>query len=111
MALDIDDVREESARGSDGELIPETKTFEYDGETQEVKVYPVTGGMANKLAEHEQGLEELDPQSVAVVLSTACPDLEDIRKSDVEDMPLPLEIGLVNAVAEQLPDVDVEGNR
>lgn len=111
MTIDIDDVREESARDSNGELVPDTKTFDYQGETREVRVYPVTGGMANKLAEYEEGLQELDPQAVAVVLSTACPDLEDIRKKDVEDMHLPFEIGLVNAVAEQLPDVEIEGNR
>jgi len=111
MPVDLNDVREKSARDESGELVPETETFEYEGETNEIRVYPVTGGMGNRLAKHEKGLQELEPKAVAAVLSVMCPDLEDITADDVRDMPLQYEVALTSAVAEQLPDTEIEGNQ
>jgi len=112
MPVDLSDVKEKSARDENGELVPETETFEYEGETHEIRVYPVTGGMGNRLAKHETGLQELEPKAVAAVLSVMCPDLEGITSEDVRDMPLQYEVGLTSAVAEQLPDTEIdEGNQ
>jgi len=112
MPVDLQDIKEKSARDEDGELVPKTEEFEYDGETKEIRVYPVTGGMGNRLAKHEGGLQELEPKAVAAVLSIMCPDLEGITAKDVQDMPLQYEVALTSAVAEQLPDAEIdEGNR
>jgi hypothetical protein len=110
--VDLNDVQEAKAeRDENGDLLPDTKTFEYEGETKEVDVLPVTGGLGNRLAKHQEGLEELEPKSVAAVLSVMCPDLEGITADDVEDMPLKYEVGLTNAVAEQMPETEIaEGN-
>lgn len=111
--LTVDDVREDTAkRDESGELIPDTYDIEWNGETRELAVKPITGGLANRVAKHEEGFDDLDPQAVAAVLSAACPALEDIRAEDVRDMPLDQIQALVEPIGQQMPEVEpAEGNR
>ena len=113
MKITTEDVRKSTAeRDDNGDLIPDTHTIEWDGQEAEIDVYPLTGGLGNRIAKHEQGLTELDPKAVAAVLSASCPGLEDLRADDVRDMKLEKIKALVDPVVEQLPEAEVDpGNR
>lgn len=112
MPVGLDDVRAEKVdRDEHGNPIPEERPIEWAGKEDTLRVYPIVGGIANRIAEHEEGLQRLDPQSVAVVLSVCCPDLEDIRAEDVRDMPLPKLKALIDPIEEQMPDMEVDEER
>jgi hypothetical protein len=115
MTLELDDVKAEKAqRDEQGELIPEEKDIEWNGKTETLRVKPFVTGMGNRLAKHEEGLQELDPKSVAAVISAMCPDLAQISAADVEALPIEKVAAIVEAITEELPDeydVEAEGNR
>lgn len=111
MALELDDIDEAGAqRDENGELVAKEKEIEWEDNTETLRVKPFVTGMGNKLAKHEQGLRELEPNAVAAIISVMCPDLEDIRAEHVEDLPVPKLKAIIDAISEETPDdVDMGG--
>ena len=96
-------------RDENGDLIPTTHDVEWNDKTAELDVKPIVGGIANKIAKHETGLAELDPEAVAVVLRTACPGLDGLTSGDVESMRVEKIQALVGPIVDQLPEVEDAG--
>lgn len=111
MTVDLESVKDETVeRDENGDLIPEEKEIQWDGESETIEVKPFVTGMGNRLAKHDEGLQELDPTAVASVISVMCPDLEGIKPEHVRDLPMAKVNAIVNAITEELPEeYDTEG--
>lgn len=67
--LSIDDVEKDvKERDSDGELLPETHTIEYNGEQKDVKTVPLVTGTINKLSHVDDEIANLEPSAVLEAL-------------------------------------------